>query len=433
MGPELPSASFVENVRFNALVVVPNAVQGLFRRRPGRVRAATRAGVDGRAVRLLAGMRRSHGPGPVWVRVLKDPALLVLSSDGARRVLGGSPDPFASDSEAKRKGMTAFQPDALTISRGGEWQNRRRFTEAVLDTGEPRHRLADRFAAVAAEEAEALLADAGTEVRWDAWHAAFGRATRRIVLGDAARDDEALSEQLAEMMSEANGMPGEPSERLGAFTDRLRSYVEAGEEGSLVSLFGGAPSDAQTKVEGQIPHWLFATHDTLAINALRCLALLASHPRQRGVAEEATARGDYGYVEACLEEAMRLWPTTTMLSRHTLAAVDWEGAAVPEGTQVVIVNTFLHRDTDAHEFADRFVPEAWTEGDARQDWSFNHLSHGPQGCPGAALALLVGGRFLATVLAARRPRLVEPELDPGRPLPHMLDFFSVRVALEPHA
>ena len=48
------------------------------------------------------------------------------------------------------------------------------------------------------------------------------------MLGDAARDDEALSEQLAEMMSEANGMPGEPSERLGAFTDRLRSYVEAG-------------------------------------------------------------------------------------------------------------------------------------------------------------------------------------------------------------
>ena len=137
MGPELPSASLVENVRFNALVVVPNAVQGLFRRRPGRVRAATRAGVDGRAVRLLAGMRRSHGPGPVWVRVLKelDPALLVLSSDGARRVLGGSPDPFASDPEAKRRGMTAFQPDALTISRGGEWQNRRRFTEAVLDTG----------------------------------------------------------------------------------------------------------------------------------------------------------------------------------------------------------------------------------------------------------------------------------------------------------
>ena len=290
-GARTAERRLAENARFNALVVVPNAVQGLFRRRPAPVKAATKAGVDGRAVRLLAGMRRSHGPGPVWVRVLKDRALLVLSSEDVRRVLGGSPDPFASDPDAKRKGMVAFQPDALTISRGGEWESRRRFTEAVLDTERPPHRLADRFALVAAEEAEALLAEAGTEVRWDAWHAAFGRATRRMVLGDAARDDTDLSEQLAEMMSEANGMPGEPSERLDAFTERLRAYVDAAEEGSLVSLFGDAPSDVQTKVEGQIPHWLFATHDTLAINALRCLALLASHGRQRGVAmDEIGAR-----------------------------------------------------------------------------------------------------------------------------------------------
>ena len=100
---------------------------------------------------------------------------------------------------------------------------------------------------------------------------------------------------------------------------------------------------------------------------------------------------------------------------------------------MLIVNTFLHRDPEMHHHADRFVPEAWTQGNAREDWSFNHLSHGPQGCPGAALALLMGSRFLATVLAARRPRLVAPELEPGRPLPHMVDFFSVRVALEPDA
>ena len=152
MARELPSASLAENARFNALVVVPNAVQGIFRRKPAPVKAATKAGIDGRAVRLLAGMRRSHGPGPVWVRVFKDRALLVLSSEGARRVLGGSPDPFASDPDAKRKGMVAFQPDALTISRGGEWESRRRFTEAVLDTERPPHRLSDRFALVASRE-----------------------------------------------------------------------------------------------------------------------------------------------------------------------------------------------------------------------------------------------------------------------------------------
>jgi hypothetical protein len=56
---QLPSASVVENARFNALVIVPNAVQGIFRRRSAAVRAATKAGVDRWAVGLLSGMRRS--------------------------------------------------------------------------------------------------------------------------------------------------------------------------------------------------------------------------------------------------------------------------------------------------------------------------------------------------------------------------------------
>jgi cytochrome P450 len=445
MARALPRASLAENARFNALVVVPYAVQGLFRRRPGAVRAATRVGVDRMAVRLLGGMRHKHGPGPVWIRLLKDPALLVLSREDVERVLGGSPDPFAPDPPAKRDGMVTFQPDALTLSRDGAWENRRRFTEAVLDTGRPLHRLADRFAAVAHEEGEALLRacrGVGGELDWEPWHRAFRLTTRRIVLGDSARDDEELSELLAELMSEANGMPGKPSDRLDAFMGRLRHYVAAGEEGSLVSLFAEAPSDDETKVVGQIPHWLFAMQDTLAINTLRCLALLGSHPRQLAEAraelertpsglDSAAGVGSLSYLEACLEEAMRLWPTTPMLSRQTIPEVDWDGAAVPVGTQIVIVNTFLHRDRESHDFADRFAPEAWTDGDAEEDWSFNHLSHGPQGCPGSALALFVGRAMLATVLSGHRPRLVAPRIDPGRPLPHMLDFFSVRVALEP--
>jgi cytochrome P450 len=427
---DIPSASLVENVRFNALVVVPNALKGLFRPRRQALAAATRAGIDGRAVGLLRGMSRKHGPGPVWVRVVKDRALLVLSRDDVRRVLGGSPHPFASDPEGKRKGMTAFQPDALTISRGGAWENRRPFHEAVLDTGRP-HRLADRFATVVREEAETLLrlADANEgRLDWDGWHRAMRRITRRVVLGDGAREDEPLTELLGELMSEANGMPGEPSERLPELTARIARYVEAAEEGSLVSLFADAPHDDETRVVGQVQHWLFATHDTLAMNALRCLALIASHPRQRAAVEDELREKPLGdaYLDACLHEAMRLWPTTPMLARETVEDVDWDGATVPAGTQVLIVNAFMHRDPDRHDFADRFVPEPWIGGTAAEDWSFNHLSHGPQGCPGSGLALLLGRTLLATLLGERHVKLIEPRLDPERPLPHMLDFFALR-------
>jgi cytochrome P450 len=429
----LPSASLVENARFNALVIVPNAVQGVFRRRRQAVAAATRANVDGRGVGLLSGMSRGHGGGPVWVRVVRDPALLLLTPADVRRALWGSPEPFASDPPAKRDGMVAFQPDALTISRGSAWRNRRAFNEAVLDYGHPMHEFADRFAAVAGEEASGMAAAAAVddgELRWDPWNEAFRRITRRVVLGDAAADDSELSETLAEMMSEANGMPGATSERYPAFITRLGRYVSAAEPETLVSRFGGAPADAETKPVGQIPHWLFANGDTLAINAFRALAAIASHPSQRAkVDAELAGDGDLPYLEACLEDAMRLWPTTTMLSRETVADTDWRGVEVPAGTQVLIPNTYLHRDRERIDYADRFAPDRWTSGDAADEWSFNHFSRGPQGCPGAALTLSIGKAVLAILLREHRVELTSPRLDPARPLPHMLDYFGLRFRL----
>ena len=131
------SASLLENARFNALVIVPNALQGVFRRRRTAVAAATRANVDGQAVGLLAGMRRGHGGGPVWVRVIREPALLLLTPADVHRALENSPDPFASDPEPKRKGMVAFQPDALTISRCDDVAQ-----PPSVQRGGPRHRAA---------------------------------------------------------------------------------------------------------------------------------------------------------------------------------------------------------------------------------------------------------------------------------------------------
>jgi cytochrome P450 len=421
-------ASLYENARFNALVIIPNALQGVFRPRRNAVAAATAANVDGHAIGLLSGMRRGHRGGPVWVRVVRDKALLLLTPADVHRALEGSPAPFAADPKPKRDGMTAFQPDALTISRGETWRKRRAFTEAVLDAGGPLEGFAERFAAVAAEEAEALAAaehaEGKDELRWDPWNESVRRIARRVICGDSAADDADLSETLGEMMAEANGMPGKPSARYPGFIARLGEYVSAAEPGSLVSRFDGAPVDAETKPVGQIPHWLFAAGDTLAINAYRALALLATHPAQR-----ERALDDPEYLEACLEEAMRLWPTTKMLARETLADTEWGGVGVPAGTQVLIPNTFLHRDRERHDWADRLAPERWISGEAAGDWSFNHFSRGPQGCPGTAIARLLGGVVLSTLLRTRDVELISTSLDPAKPLPAMLDFFALRFRL----
>jgi cytochrome P450 len=126
---------------------------------------------------------------------------------------------------------------------------------------------------------------------------------------------------------------------------------------------------------------------------------------------------------------MRLWPTTPMLARETTRDTDLDGVPVPAGSQILIVNTFNHRDREAVQFADRLAPEAWLDGDAAEDWYFNHLSHGPQGCPGAGIALFVGKALLAALLRESEVQLLEPTLDPARPLPQMLDYFGLKFEL----
>ncbi len=416
---DFPHASIVEGIRFTAQVAVPNVIQGLFRRRRTASQVAARTGADALAVGFMSGLKRNYGDGPLWIRVGKDEVVLALGEDAIRHALEHAPDPFAADPEPKKSAMAKFQPDALTISRGEEWEDRRRFTEAVLDTGKPSHRLADKFRAVAAEEASTLP----DGLDWEAFNEAVRRVARRLILGDGAAGDVALSQMLGELMDKANP-PGRGDEALLArYTAKLTPYVEQAESGSLVGLFADAPQTERTKPARQVTHWLFALGDTLAINAVRSLALLAvfDAERERAVDDEA-------FMDACLHEAMRLWPTTPMLSRAVVRRSEWDGVSVPAGAQVLIVNNFNHRDKDVlGERADRFSPEQWLAGGgAAEDWTFNHFSHGPQGCPGVGLSLLVGREMLGVLLRERVVKLVSPALDSAKALPHSLDYFSLR-------
>jgi cytochrome P450 len=434
---DLPRASLVEGIRFTAQVAVPNVVQGLFRRRQRAAAVTGRTGTDKLAYGFMSGLKRSYGDGPLCIRVAKDNAILLLGRDATRRVLEGSPEPFASDPEPKKSAMAHFQPDALTISREPKWTPRRRFTEAVLDTQRPLHRLADRFAAVAVEEAAKL---SGT-IDWERFNEAVRTAARRIILGEPAAEDTELSRMLGELMDKSNP-PGRGDDELYShYLRKLRPYVSQAAEGSLASLVAEAPPP-DGEPAAQFTHWLFALGDTLAINAFRCLAVLSCQPqvhdrvlRELEGVDLASGEGiaSLGLLGGCLHEAMRLWPTTPMLSRESTRDVEWNGATVPAGTQFLIVNSFNHRDREALDYADAFAPDEWVDGTAADEWLFNHFSHGPQGCPGTALAMLVGRAMLAAIL---RDNEVEyrsgPGLAAGKPLPYSLDFFGLRFELTPH-
>ena len=129
----------------------------------------------------------------------------------SRHVSTGSnlSDPFASDPEAKRKGMAAFQPDALTLSRGDLWRNRRAFAEHVLATGKPLHPLAPAFVRAVDDAATAIARREAFD--FTDLNLAFQRITRRVVFGDEATDDVRITDLLGDLMAAANKTPGKPA------------------------------------------------------------------------------------------------------------------------------------------------------------------------------------------------------------------------------
>lgn len=336
--PGLPGLSAADNLLFNLEVTLPLLLQGRYARRPAMVAAAARLGADRRSILRLARLRRDYGPGPVWVRDLGEPALLVLSRTDVWRVLEDSAREFAGDPADKKRGMTVFQPNGLAISRGTKRTSRRHFTDAVLGTGLGEH--GPRLIAVSREEIARLideLADAAAAASsparpargsrrgslvldWPAFQRAFARIARRVVLGDGAGADATMSQLLGDLMRDANRAPARRSitsqARLDEFMAHVLGHVAAaqsavlaggGEDAAeseapgetdetdehgepagrldgphgLAGLFERAPQDAVTCPVGQIPQWLSGIQDALAVHVYRALALISAHPEQR--------------------------------------------------------------------------------------------------------------------------------------------------------
>jgi cytochrome P450 len=429
----LPAASLPESVAVLVTGVVPVLLRGLFSPRRRAMKALTAIDADRRTVSLLSRLRRKHdGEG---LRLLGGRIVVLWGVDAIKDVLEQSADRYASDAGAKAKGMSHFQPDALTLSRGDDWRNRRRFNESVLASDNRTHPLSARFLSVVHDEVTRLPAE-GT-LGWPEWETLFDHITLRVIFGDAAREDQRLTELLETLMRESNRLVGlKPSEQYYELYGLLERQLRDPGPDSLVARMADAPHDDRTRIVQQIPHWVFAMRDTLAANVFRALIAIVADPAVlRRVRDELadvdladpSAAARLRYLQGCLHEAMRLWPTTPLLARETTRAVALAGEELDEGTQVMLLNVFNHRDPEHVADPDRLHPERWSDG--VRDYRFNHLSNGAQDCPGGPLVLLLGKAVIARILERYSLTLEAPELAVGEPLPYMVDFFEARFGL----
>ncbi|GAA1089249.1 cytochrome P450 [Pseudonocardia alni] len=436
----LPVLGARDTARLLAVALAPMIAQGVIARRPRVVAAAGRLATDDRSVRLLQDLRDRYGDGPIRVPLPGRPAALVLAAEGVRRVLTEGPTPFAPDTWEKRGALAHFQPHGVLVSHGAARAARRRFTETVLDTGSPLHADAARMAAVAREETVGLRDEAARSgaLNWDSFVIAWWRIVRRIVLGDGAREDHALTDTLTRLRRRGNWsvLARRDEDLRDRFASGVRTHLARAEPGSLAArvVQARAPGDG-TVAEDQIGHWLFAWDPGAAV-ALRALALLATHPdvRRRARAETAATPVDrpreLSVLRAVTLESARLWPTTPLLLRESTADTVWPGGELAAGTSLLVPTWFLHRDDRSRTDADRLHVEQWLDGSAADDWTLTPFSGGHGVCPGRELVLFVASTVLATLLEGHHSTLLLPEwFDAEQPLPRGLNPYALRFGI----
>src|SRR5829696_2808606 len=176
-GNGLPEASLGESIRFVVAGLLPSLVRGLFSPRRGAMKLLTAIDADARATQVLRGIREKHGG--QGAKLLGGRIVTLWGSDAIREVLDRSADVYDSGAGAKAKGMSHFQPDALTLSHGEEWKDRRRFAESVLATAETLHPDAQRFLDIVADEVQQLSLDG--ELDWSRFEQLFDHVTLRVI------------------------------------------------------------------------------------------------------------------------------------------------------------------------------------------------------------------------------------------------------------
>ncbi|KAA0189430.1 Cytochrome P450 CYP4V31, partial [Hyalella azteca] len=155
---------------------------------------------------------------------------------------------------------------------------------------------------------------------------------------------------------------------------------------------------SEEDIRAEVDTFMFAGHESVATTIGFALFLFGCHPQiqTRVVQElhEVLGEGDVTItsaalrgmklLEACIKEALRLFPPFPVLGRrlHQPAVID--GYQLPEGTNFIIMIYSIHRDPEQFPNPEEFNPDRFLGAEAakRHPFSFIPFSAGPRNCIG---------------------------------------------------
>ncbi|XP_058127633.1 cytochrome P450 4c3-like [Anopheles ziemanni] len=191
-------------------------------------------------------------------------------------------------------------------------------------------------------------------------------------------------------------------------------------------LEGSGLSDLAIREE--VDTFIIGGHDTTAAAMAWILYLLGADPaiQERAIAEiDAVMGGDrerrptmaelneMKYLECCIKEGLRLYPSIPVIGRRLTEDVRVENYTIPAGTTAMIVVYELHRDATVFSNPDKFNPDNFLPESCagRHPYAYIPFSAGPRNCIGQKFAILEEKSVISAVLRKYRVEAVNRRED----------------------
>ncbi|XP_050068554.1 cytochrome P450 4c3-like [Anopheles maculipalpis] len=222
-----------------------------------------------------------------------------------------------------------------------------------------------------------------------------------------------------------NNSEAEESHQLSSTVRKQLAFLDL-----LIEASDGGRVLSDTDIREEVDTFILGGHDTTATSISWTLFLLGTEPsiQAKAVQEiEHVMGGDSArwptmrelnemrYLEACIKEALRLYPSIPIIGRRLTEDVRLAEHVLPAGTNAVIVVYQLHRDPTVFPNPDRFNPEHFlsdTNGrKARHPFAYIPFSAGPRNCIGQKFGALEAKAVLVSVLRRYRVEAVDRRED----------------------
>ncbi|CAL4063252.1 unnamed protein product, partial [Meganyctiphanes norvegica] len=179
-----------------------------------------------------------------------------------------------------------------------------------------------------------------------------------------------------------------------------------------ISDKGANLSDSDIREE--VDTFMFEGHDTTSAAINWSLYLIGTHPDiQEKIQEEldvvfggsnrpATMDDlrELKYLECCIKEALRLFPSVPLFGRHLKEDAVIEGYHIPAETTALIIPYRLHRDPEQFPEPEKFDPERFTPENSakRHNYAYVPFSAGPRNCIGQKFAMMEEKIVISSIL-----------------------------------